>query len=112
MSLSLSVKDQYTACMESCLECLVDCKVCLSKMVGMKSMNDCPYCCIQCIEVLQATIGLMAADSKFSKQQCALCAEVCDYCAALCAEHTGHEHCMRCAETCRKCAEECRKMAA
>ncbi len=76
MSLSLPVKDQYTTCMESCLECLIDCKVCLTKMVGMKSMNDCPYCCIQCIEILQATIGLMAADSKFTKQQCALCAEV------------------------------------
>jgi hypothetical protein len=79
-------------------------------MAGKEFMNECPYCCVQCIEVLQASIGLMAADSQFSKEQCALCAKVCDYCAELCEAH-DHAHCKQCAASCRKCAEHCRKMA-
>jgi hypothetical protein len=109
--MSASIETKYQSCLEACQECLIDCKVCLAKMAGMKSDNDCPYCCIQCIEVLEATIGLMAAGSKFSKEQGELCAKVCDYCAEECAAH-DHDHCQRCAESCRKCAEECRKMAA
>ena len=105
------VNPSYVACLEACQECLIDCKVCLAKMAGQKSMNDCPYCCVQCIEVLQASIGLMAVDSKFAKEHCALCAKVCDYCAELCDAH-DHEHCKKCAESCRKCAEACRAMAA
>jgi len=104
------INPAYVACLEACQDCLIDCKVCLAKMAGKDSMNDCPYCCVQCIEVLQATIGLMAADSKFTKEQCELCAKVCDYCADMCEKH-DHDHCKKCAESCRKCAEHCRNMA-
>ncbi len=109
MSAHLNVK--YIDCLESCQKCLVDCKVCLSKMATMESDNECPYCCVQCIDVLQATIGLLAAESKFVKEQCQLCAKVCDYTAEQCAAHE-HDFCQRCAESCRESAEACRKMAA
>ena len=109
--MSALLNSSYVKCIEACQECLIDCKVCLAKMAGKKSMNDCPYCCVQCIEVLQASIGLMAVDSQFAAEHCALCARVCDYCAEQCAAH-DHEHCQRCAESCRKCAETCRGMAA
>ena len=109
MSAPLNVN--YLDCLEACQRCLIDCKVCLTKMAGMESMNDCPWCCVQCIEVLQASIGLMAAESKFAAEHCALCAKVCEYCAEQCAAH-DHDHCQRCAESCRECAAECRKMAA
>ncbi|MEO0733555.1 MAG: four-helix bundle copper-binding protein [Bacteroidota bacterium] len=111
MSVSVNAPNQYQACVEACLECLIDCRVCLAKMAGQKSMNDCPLCCVQCIPVLKASIALMTAGSRYSKQQCELCAEICDYCAEQCGAH-DHEHCQRCAESCRKCAEACRKMAA
>ncbi|MGB3799860.1 MAG: hypothetical protein WA952_08575 [Lewinella sp.] len=75
MSAPLNVK--YLDCLEACQRCLIDCKVCLAKMAGKESMtaegsseanSDCPWCCIQCIEVLEASIGLMAADSKFAAE--------------------------------------------
>ena len=50
----------YVACIAACQTCLIDCQVCLAEMAGRKSMNDCPHCCVQCIEVLRASIGLMA----------------------------------------------------
>ena len=109
--MSKLLNSSYVECFEACQQCLIDCKVCLAKMAGKESMNDCPYCCVQCIEVLQASIGLMAVNSKFAAEHCALCAKVCDYCAEMCEAH-DHEHCKRCAESCRKCAEMCRSMAA
>ena len=109
--MSAMLKSSYAECIEVCQQCLIDCKVCLAEMAGKKSMNDCPYCCVQCIEVLQASIGLMAVGSKFAAEHCALCAKICEYCAEQCAAH-DHEHCKRCAESCRKCAEMCRSMAA
>lgn len=105
------VNPAYLDCLEACQRCLIDCQVCLAKMAGRESMNDCPYCCVQCIEVLRASIGLMAAGSQFSAAQCRLCAEVCMYCAEQCEAH-DHDHCQRCAESCRKCAELCGQMAA
>ncbi|NJB86084.1 hypothetical protein GGR26_001852 [Lewinella marina] len=109
--MSALINTKYLDCIEACQACLIDCKVCLSKMATMESKNDCPYCCVQAIDVLQATIGLMAADSKFAVEHCQLCAKVCEYCAKHCAEH-DEDWCQRCAESCRKCVEECRKLAA
>ena len=108
MNASLSARMQE--CIAACQTCLIDCKHCLAQMAGHKSMNDCPYCCVQCIEVLTASIGLMAVGSKFSAEQCALCARVCEYCAEQCEQH-DHEHCRQCAASCRQCAELCRVMA-
>ena len=109
--MSTPVELSYAEYIKTCQQCLIDCKVCLAKMAGKKSMNECPYCCVQCIQVLQASIGLMAVDSQFAPEQCALCAKICDYCAEICGAH-DHEHCQRCAESCRKCAEMCRRMDA
>ena len=110
--MSALIKAEYQSCLDACVDCLIDCKVCLAKMAGMKSMNDCPYCCIQCIATLEATISLLAAESDLSKEQCAVCAKACQFCAEQCAEHTDHAHCQKCAESSRRCAEECRRMAA
>ena len=63
------VNSSHAACLEACQACLIDCQVCLAEMAGKKSINDCPYCCVQCIEVLRASIGLMASGSKFSAEQ-------------------------------------------
>ncbi|MFT4565057.1 MAG: hypothetical protein ACJA1A_002634 [Saprospiraceae bacterium] len=98
-------------CIEACQQCLVDCKICLTKMAGQESMNDCPLCCVQCIDAVNASLNFMLAESKWSKEYCELCAEICEYCADQCEKH-DHEHCKKCAESCRACADACRKMAA
>ena len=77
----------------------------------MKSMNDCPICGVQCIDVCLVPIKMMTADSNYAVQYAKLGTDICDWCAEQCAEQ-AHEHCQKCAESCRICAEECRKMAA
>ncbi|GAB4366556.1 MAG: four-helix bundle copper-binding protein [Methylohalobius crimeensis] len=99
-------------CIRLCLECAIACEVCLYKMSGLKSHNDCPVCCRECLELCLLCAQAMARESKWEKEYCRLCAEVCEWCADQCAEHTHHDHCLKCAESCRKCADACRQMAA
>ncbi len=102
---------KYQACIEACLKCFTDCQSCLYQMATQKSMNDCPRCCIECVDACQVAIKAMINDSKWAGDYCKICAEICEWCAKECKEHTD-DHCKACAESCRKCAEECRKMAA
>ncbi|MBU2927162.1 four-helix bundle copper-binding protein [Winogradskyella psychrotolerans] len=91
-------------------QCIIDCRVCLIKMAGIESKNDCPKCCIQCADACEALIKMITSDSAYVKQYALLCAEICEYCADHCEEH-NHEHCLECAKSCRACAEACRKIA-
>ena len=88
---------------------MIDCQICLTKMAGKKSMNDCPLCCVQCVESCLVCVRMLASESKWAPDYCHICAEICDYCAEQCAAH-DHEHCQACAESCRACAEACRKL--
>jgi len=91
--------------------CLTDCRICLTEMAGKESKNDCPKCCIECIDACDVLIKKMTSDSAYVKQYALLCAEICEYCTDHCEEH-DHEHCKKCAQSCRACAEECQKIAA
>ena len=102
--------DKYEACLEACRQCLIDCKNCLIQMSGKESMNDCPTCCILCIEAYNTCIAFLMADSKYAKEYCKLCAEVCQWCAEQCGQH-DHDHCLACAESCVTCMEACRAIA-
>lgn len=105
------MKATYRNAIEACQKCIVDCRICLTEMAGKESMNDCPKCCIQCIDACDALLKMMTSDSAYVKQYALLCAEICEYCADHCEEHK-HEHCIECAKSCRACAEACRKIAA
>ena len=54
-------------------------------MAGMKSMNDCPICGVQCIDACLVSIKMMAADSNYAVQYAKFCADICDWCAEQCA---------------------------
>ena len=101
----------YESCIKACQECFIECQNCLVQMAGKESMNDCPLCCIQCIEACLVAIKFMIADSKFTPEYCRLCALICEWCAEQCNQHE-HEHCKICAASCLACAKECRKHAA
>lgn len=105
------IKTTYLNCIEACQQCFIDCQVCLVKMAGQESMNDCPLCCVQCAEACQVCLKMLLADSKWAKDYCRICAGICDYCAEQCGAH-DHEHCQRCAASCRACAKACRAVAA
>jgi hypothetical protein len=79
-------------------------------MAGRESANDCPRCCIDCADVCELCVRVIASESAYAPEVCRLCAEICSWCARQCGEH-GHEHCRRCAVACRTCAQECERAA-
>ncbi|WP_179353820.1 four-helix bundle copper-binding protein [Winogradskyella vidalii] len=105
------MNDTYKSIIEINQQCITDCKNCITEMAGKESHNDCPDCCVQCVNACDVLIKMMTAESAYVKQYALLCAEICDYCADHCEEHE-HDHCKQCAKTCRACAEACRKIAA
>lgn len=104
-----TMESVYLEGIEACRKCIQDCEYCLIQMAGMESKNDCPLCCILCIESCSATLKFLMTESNFSKGYCALCADVCQWCAEQCGQY-DHKHCEDCANSCVKCMEECRKI--
>ncbi|QDV78338.1 four-helix bundle copper-binding protein [Botrimarina mediterranea] len=80
-------------------------------MLGEKSNNACPKCCLECAAVCRLCVEAMTIDAKFANDYCRLCAQVCNWCAEECAAH-DHDHCQKSAEACRRCAEACQSVAA
>lgn len=104
--MSAPISPRYLDAVEACQACMIDCQACLMAMATKESMNECPRCCIQCIEACQVALKMMVADSQWAAAYCGLCAEICAWCADECAAH-DHDHCQRCAESCRRCADAC-----
>lgn len=99
------------SCIKACQQCFIDCQICLARMAGKQSDNDCPNCCMQCMEACLICIKFLVGGTKFTKEYCLLCAEVCEWCAEQCQQHE-HDHCKVCAASCLTCAHECREYAA
>jgi hypothetical protein len=108
--MGFNINPEYSACIEACQTCALDCEVCLAAMIGKSSPNDCPVCCYECLEMCLQCSRASARNSLFAKDYCQLCAKICDWCAEQCSEH-DMEHCQRCADSCRVCADKCRSMA-
>ena len=104
-----AMESPYLDCIEACRKCIADCQYCLLQMSGRESKNDCPLCCILCIESCSAALQFLMADSQYAKEYCNICAKVCQWCAEQCAQH-DHKHCEDCANSCVKCMEECQKV--
>jgi len=105
--------EQYQACIDACNECAVACNHCASaclKEDDVKMMAGCIALDMDCAAICQLAVAVMARDSQFAREVCALCATICDACGKECAKH-DMDHCQRCAKACRACAEACRQMA-
>lgn len=98
-------------CIAACDACATDCSHCFAHMSGQASPNACPSCCVECAAICRLTSDAIARHSPFAKQLAALCAEICDWCAAECGAHEM-EHCKTCAASCTRCAEACRALSA
>jgi hypothetical protein len=101
----------YESCIKACQQCWIDCRYCLAQMAGKQSDNDCPKCCLLCVDACLICIKFMVAEGPLTKEYCRLCAEICEWCAEQCEQH-DHDHCKACAESCIACAQECRKLIA
>jgi len=93
--------------MQACEQCLTSCL----NEPDVQARVACIQLLRDCAEICAMASRYMAWNSAYAKQVCALCANLCEACAAECAKFQD-AHCQACAEVCRKCAAECRKMAA
>jgi hypothetical protein len=56
-------------------------------------------------------VTLLSGNSRFEYQLCAVCADICEACAAECGRYPDMETMRQCAEACRRCAKTCREVA-
>lgn len=95
-----------------CFDCAAACERCITGCLNeehLEHMRNCIQRCRDCADFCTLCARLTARDSAFHKEFMALCAEVCDACAAECRTHDD-EHCRACAEACQRCADDCRRM--
>lgn len=104
---------EWRSCINTCLECAVQCENCVTACLNEPDVNvraKCIQTLRDCADICALSAMWMGRDSAYAKKLCALCAEICDACAAECAKFRD-DHCQRCANACRECAAQCRKMA-
>jgi hypothetical protein len=105
---------QYLDCIAACNACTVACQHCASCCLqepDVKMMTRCIALDLDCAQVCQVAVALMAGGSEHAPALCRVCADICRVCGEECAKH-DQDHCQQCAEACRRCAEACNKVAA
>ena len=105
---------RYAECIAACNACAVACLNCAASCLqepDVKMMARCVALDMDCAQLCQLSVSLMAGGSEFAPALCRLCAQACRACAEECARHEA-DHCQRCAEACRGCAQTCEQMAA
>lgn len=104
-----TIVDQYTDLIEACQECAIACEACLAALIDKESGNDCPRCCLECVDICTLCARAIARESRHLEEYCRICAEACEWCATQCRQQ-HLDVCRRCAEVCDNCAVECRKI--
>ena len=107
------VPDRYQSCIVACDAWADDCDYCASACLqedDVEMMVECIRLDLDCAAICRLAASYMSRDSGYAERLCALCADICDACAAECARHP-QAHCQACAQACRRCAGECRRMA-
>jgi hypothetical protein len=103
---------RYRACIDACQACAVACNHCAGACLrepDPKAMAACIALDMDCAQICQLAVAMMARESDHAPALCGLCADVCEACAQECGRH-AMTHCLDCALACRRCAEECRKV--
>lgn len=105
--------DIYQKCIDACNRCVVTCTHCASSCLeeeNVKMLTKCIRLDLDCADICQLAVKLMARKSAFAEEVCRLCAEICEACGEECRKH-DMDHCQECADACFECAEMCRNMA-
>jgi hypothetical protein len=101
----------YQKCIESCMACITACHHCASVCLeeNPEKFAGCIRQNMKCGTICFATVQMMTLGSEQADELCLICAEVCNACAAECANYRNND-CIQCARACLKCAEACRSM--
>ena len=105
--------DLTRACITACQKCAAQCEQCAvtcSLSVNVNSLARCLELSIYCADMCRLTASLLQRGELQALRFSALCAEICDICAAEC-ERFEDASCLRCVLACKECAEMCRKLA-
>lgn len=108
------LQTRYRPCIDACLACVQACNDCAASCLreaDPKAMAACIALDMDCADICQLAVAMMARQSEHAPALCELCAEVCEACALECGRHIM-THCLDCALACKRCAQECRKMGA
>ena len=106
--------NRFLDCIAACNACVVACQHCASSCLqepDVKMMTRCIALDMDCAQLCQVAVALMAGGSELTGEVCRVCAMACYACANECARHPM-DHCQQCAEACRRCAQACDQMAA
>jgi hypothetical protein len=110
------IADRFSKEVHTCMEALARCHTtCLSmamthcfELGGEHARPQHIRLMLDCATLCAATLDLLAHKSQFHNRVCALCADICDVCAADCRRLGQMEECV---EACRHCAACCRDVA-
>lgn len=94
------------ACQRACLEGIVTCL----KKGGRHADPAHIQLLVDCAEVCALSVNFMIRGAQHHMKVCALCADICEACAASCAALGSDAGMAACAEACRRCAESCKAM--
>ena len=107
------MSEEMRRCIQDCLECANICEqtiaYCLTKggkhasPEHIRVMRDCAESCMM-------AASMMARDSNFQSEHCALCADICRACEESCEKFGGDAQMKACADACRQCGDSCRRM--
>src|SRR6516165_8299865 len=109
---TLLIQNDIQAPLDSCLQCLVTCELCVAACLDQENseaMNRCIQFCRICADLCALTAREIARKSILMRQVCALCVLACWSCGEECARHSHVDPCKRCAAACRRCEKECQK---
>jgi len=106
--------DLMQQCIDACLRCYKTClktiPYCL-QMGGSHAAPDHIELMVDCTEICQTAASFMLRGSSSIATICALCADICNNCAANCAQFSNDAKMQECARQCRNCARLCQQMA-
>ena len=103
--------ETYSELVESLENCVAVCNNCAASCLNednMQSMADCIRLDLDCADICQLTLKLLARDSKQMTSAVELCRDICAECAAECGKHE-YDHCQLCADSCRRCEDLCKR---
>lgn len=103
----------WQTCIDKCNECMQACEECFTSCLeeaDVKARTHCIQLLRDCADICALASQFMSRGSSLAAHLCKVCADVCDACAAECANFKD-THCQECARICSECAEECRMMA-
>ena len=102
--------DVYSDLVESLENCVAACNNSAASLLeeeDVAAMTDSIKLDLDCADVCQMALKLLARDSNHAAKVIELCEDICAECAEECEKHE-YDHCVLCASVCRRCEDHCR----